>query len=239
MRAIVLAAGRGSRMGALGNDRPKCLVELAGKPLIERQTDALRRGGAEAIGVVTGYRAEMIDLPALVRFQNPRWAETNMVMSLAAAAEWLESGTVVVSYADIFYPATLVRELSAAPGDIVVAYDRNWRTLWSQRFADPLLDAETFRVDASGRLLEIGQRTRDIEAIKGQYMGLLKFTPNGWREVALEISSLDAMGRDRLDMTSLLSRLLGRGVVITTTPTQGGWGEIDSVSDLELYERMH
>ena len=81
MRAVILAAGRGSRMGPFGDDRPKCLIELAGKPLIERQIAALLRGGVEEIGVVRGYRAEMIKYPNVSYFANQRWAETNMVMS--------------------------------------------------------------------------------------------------------------------------------------------------------------
>src|SRR5580700_8119749 len=100
MRAVILAAGRGSRMGQFGDDRPKCLIELEGKPLIERQIAALRRGGADEIGVVRGYRAEMINVPGLSYFSNSRWAETNMVLSLAAAATWLRLGPVIVSYAD-------------------------------------------------------------------------------------------------------------------------------------------
>src|ERR1700730_10727107 len=111
MRAVILAAGRGSRMGQLGDERPKCLVEFAKRPLIERQIAALRGGGAQAVGVVRGYRADMIDLPDLTYFLNGRWAETNMVMSLAAAAEWLKTGPAIVSYADIFYKHEPVDEL--------------------------------------------------------------------------------------------------------------------------------
>ena len=95
---------------------PKCLVELDGKPLIERQIAALRRGGVDEIGVVRGYRAEMIDFPGLTYFDNDRWAETNMVMSLAAAARWLRAGPVIVSYADIFYRSELVRGSGAGSG---------------------------------------------------------------------------------------------------------------------------
>jgi hypothetical protein len=97
---------RGSRMGPLSDERPKCLVELGGRPLIERQIAALRRGGVGQIGVVRGYRAEMIDFPGLSYFANKRWAETNLVMSLAAAAPCLR-GSVIVSYADIFYRSEL------------------------------------------------------------------------------------------------------------------------------------
>jgi L-glutamine-phosphate cytidylyltransferase len=239
MRAVILAAGRGSRMAQLGEERPKCLVELEGRPLIERQIAALRRGGVDEIGVVRGYRAEMIDFPGLSYFANERWAETNMVMSLAAAAPWLRSGPVIVSYADIFYRAELVRGLAGAAGQLVISYDRAWRRLWTRRFADPLADAETFRMDAAGQLLEIGGKTTRIEDIEGQYMGLLKFTPPAWTVIEELLGTLDAPIRDRLDMTGLLRRLLaGKNLPIGTFATDGQWGEIDNPEDVALYQNM-
>jgi L-glutamine-phosphate cytidylyltransferase len=239
IRAVILAAGRGSRMGRLGGDRPKCLVELAGKPLIERQIAALRRGGVEEIGVVRGYRAELIDFPGLCYFANERWAETNMVMSLAAAAPWLRSGPVIVSYADIFYRSELVRGLASAPGQLVISYDRAWRRLWTRRFADPLADAETFRIHASGQLLEIGGKTTRIEDIEGQYMGLLNFTQPAWSAVEALLGTLDTAIRDRLDVTGLLRRLLTETQLpVSTFATDGQWGEIDNPEDLALYQNM-
>jgi choline kinase len=238
-RAVILAAGRGRRMGDLGDDRPKCLVELAGKPLIERQIAALRHGGIDEIGVVRGYRAGMIDLPGLSYFTNDRWAETNMVMSLAAAASWLRSGPVIVSYADIFYRGDLVRGLAGAPGQLVITYDRAWRRLWSRRFADPLADAETFRIDAAGQLLEIGGKTTRIDDIEGQYMGLLKFTPPAWSAAEALLGTLDESTRNRLDVTGLLRRLLaGKQLRIDTFGTDGHWGEIDNPEDVMLYQTM-
>jgi choline kinase len=238
MRGVILAAGRGSRLGHLTDDRPKCLVEIAGKALIERQVAALRRGGVEEIAVVRGYRAAMIDLPGLCYFANERWAETNMVMSLVAAAPWLHAGPAIVSYADIFYRSELVRGLAGAPGELAIAYDRAWRRLWTRRFADPLGDAETFRMDAAGRLLEIGGKTARMEEIEGQYMGLLRFTPAAWRAVEALLGTLAAPVRDRLDVTGLLRRLLAQGETIGTVGTDGQWGEIDNPEDVALYESM-
>jgi choline kinase len=239
MRAVILAAGRGSRLAHLGDDRPKCLVELEGRPLIERQIAALRRGGADEIGVVRGYRAEMIEFSGLSYFANERWAETNMVMSLAAASPWLRSGPVIVSYADIFYRSELVRGLAKAPGQLVIAYDRAWRRLWARRFADPLADAETFRLDGAGQVLEIGGKTRRIEDIEGQYMGLLKFTPPAWTAVEALLGTLEEPIRDRLDMTGLLRRLVtGHEIPIGTFATAGQWGEIDNPEDVALYQSM-
>lgn len=239
MRAIILAAGRGRRLGHLGDNRPKCLIELAGKPLIERQIAALRRGGVGDIGVVRGYRAEMIDIPGLSYFANNRWAETNLVMSLAAAAPWLRSGPVIVSYADIFYRSELVHGLAAAPGQLVISYDRDWRRLWTRRFADPLTDAETFRTNAAGQLLEIGCKTTRIEDIEGQYIGLLKFTPTAWCAVEELLSTLDVSIRNRLDGTGLLRRLVAeKKIPIGTFGTNGQWGEIDNAEDVLLYQKM-
>ena len=238
MRAVILAAGRGSRMGALAGDRPKCLVELAHKPLIRRQIAALHGGGISTIGIVRGYLGTMINIEDTTYFENPRWAETNMVMSLASAATWLRSDTVVISYADIFFGRDLVRDLAASSGDLVVAYDRSWRKLWTRRFDDPLSDAETFRTDARGNLIEIGRRTTQIDDIEGQYMGLLKFTPEAWRAVEAVLAAVDTKTRDGMDMTTLLRVLLDSGFPIKTVGIAGQWGEIDSSGDLELYEKM-
>jgi choline kinase len=239
MRGLILAAGRGSRMGTVGDNRPKCLVELDGGPLLDRQIAALRRGGADEIGIVRGYRSDMLSFPGLTYFDNKRWAETNMVMSLAAATEWLREGPVIVSYADIFYRGELIRGLVNAPGSLVISYDREWQRLWTRRFADPLSDAETFRIGASGELLEIGGKTTRIEDIEGQYMGLLKFTPAAWSAVEGVLATLDPPVRDKLDMTGLLRRLLAaKTVPIATFGTNSQWGEIDNPGDVELYQGM-
>jgi choline kinase len=162
-----------------------------------------------------------------------------MVMSLAAAAPWLCAGPIIVSYADIFYRSELVRGLAGAVGELVVSYDRAWRSLWTRRFADPLADAETFRIDAAGQLLEIGGKTTRIEEIEGQYMGLLKFTPEAWSAVERLLGTLEAPICNRLDMTGLLRRLLAANALpIGTFGTDGQWGEIDNPEDVTLYENM-
>lgn len=236
MKAIILAAGRGNRMGGLTDHIPKCLVELGGTPLLHWQIAAMRRAGIKEIAVVKGYNGARIDRRDLHCFENARWERTNMVMSLVCAASWLEGDSCLVSYADIVYHYAIVARLAAATGEIAITYDREWLKLWKMRFADPLADAETFRVDRGGRLVEIGGKTTNVEDIQGQYMGLLKFTPAGWKEIARYLESIRPEERDRLDMTSLIRRLLERGTRIETVAVDGGWCEVDSANDLELYQ---
>ena len=90
MKAIILAAGRGSRMKNMTNEQPKCLVDLNGKTLLERQLESLKKAGIEDIGIVTGYKHEMLKKYELVEFHNPLWEKTQMVSSLACASEWLK-----------------------------------------------------------------------------------------------------------------------------------------------------
>lgn len=236
MRALILAAGRGSRMRRLTAHKPKCLVELAGQTLLSWQIAALRTAGIQEIAVVRGYHAEALASPDYTVFDNPRWAQTNMVATLACADAWLQQGECVLSYADIVYHPDAVASLMRASGPIALTYDALWKHLWRERFEDPLRDAETFRCDDGGRLIEIGRRARTVDEIEGQYMGLLKINPEGWGTIQDYLSSLPANERDILDMTGLLGRLLSRGVPIQTVRVEGQWCEVDSEDDLETYE---
>lgn len=238
MRGLILAAGRGSRMADATADRPKALVALGGVPLLDWQLAALRDAGLDEIGLVRGYRGADFAGRDLTLFDNPRWAETNMVASLAMAQPWLATDTCVVSYADIFYPAEAVRRLMEAEGDIVLGYDPDWLSLWSRRFADPLADAETFRIDDRRRIREIGGRTGNASDVQGQYTGLFRLTPLGWSQIETYLATCAPDSSAKLDMTGLFRRLIDAGAAVTGVPIPGPWGEVDQQSDLPLYESM-
>lgn len=236
MKAIILAAGRGSRMGERTRDLPKCMAALAGRTLLEWEVSALRSAGIEDIVVVRGYRAETID-GDFGKLVNERWESTNMVRTLQVASPVLEAEPSIVSYSDIVYHPAHVRALASADdADIAITYDKSWYDLWSARFADPLSDAETF-LQEGGWLRTIGGRTADVREIQGQYMGLLRFAPSGW---ALASRKLEEIGEkaDKLDMTSLLRLLLADGAQVRAVPVEGRWCEADNQDDLALYETM-
>jgi choline kinase len=236
MKMIILAAGRGSRMEDLTADRPKCLVQLGGKALLDWQVDAARFIGIEDIYLVRGYRREKLNREDLNTIDNIRWNETNMVISLQCAASVLSISPCLISYGDIVYHPDILESLVGQQGDVVITYDLLWEELWAARFDHPLEDAESFKV-YDQRLVEIGRQVSYLDAIEGQYMGLLKLTPSGWQKVENKLDSLPDDICDSLDITTLLQLLLQDGIYIRCEPVKGRWCEVDSTFDLKLYER--
>ena len=223
-------------MQDLTDDRPKCLIELDGETLLSRQIRALRRGGASEIAIVTGYRREMLADKTDREFHNPRWAESNMVSSLATAAEWLQEAPCIISYSDIFYDSEAVRQLAESRAPLAITFDPNWLDLWTLRFGDPLLDAETFRISGDGDILEIGKRPSKLDEIEGQFMGLLRFTPEAWHELDTMRMGMRNDARDKLNMTAALQLIIEQGIRgVRGIRYSGDWGEVDSADDLRVY----
>jgi len=239
MKAIILAAGRGSRMGNMTADKPKCFAELSGHKLIEWQIAALKTAGIKDTFAIGGYRSKLLQAYLPVPYVNEKWIETNSVASLLCAHDVLSQETCVVSYSDIVYHpdhiTNLINQQEKARWDICLTYDLKWLELWSARAEDPLLDAETFS-ENGGIITDIGRKPQCLSEINGQYMGLLLFTPAGWSQVTSFLKTLSPERKAKIDMTSMLSELLNRNVKIGAVPIQGKWCEVDTIEDKEIYE---
>lgn len=236
LKAILLAAGRGSRMKGLTSESPKCLVPVQGRPLLEWQLQALRGAGLTDIGIVRGYKKELVAPSGVTFWDNDDWEKTNMLLSLARARDWLTRFDCVVCYSDILFSSGTIRLLERATTDIALPFNTGWRKHWEKRFADPLGDAETFRRSADGALVDIGGKARSLEEIEGQYMGILRFTPAGWKIVEDYLAGLEWEQKRRLDMTGLIRNLISK-TRINTIPVTDPWFEVDNEKDLEIAER--
>lgn len=238
MKALILAAGEGTRLRPFTLDRPKCLVEVGGVSLLDRQLAVLHGAGVQDVTLIGGYRAEMLERPGVALRLNPRFHETNMVWTLFCAEDDLR-GELILAYGDIVYSPGILRAVMASTDDIAVAIDLDWEQYWRARNEDPLSDAETLRMDPAGRLLEIGQKPVSLDQIEGQYMGLMKFSPRGLDTLrktfhgAREAGALRGKPPEKAYMTDLLQLMIDRGEKLTAVTVHGGWVEVDTVSDLQ------
>ncbi len=255
MKVIILAAGWGSRLRPLTDDKPKCMVEVKGKSIIERQLDVMRACGVcdKDITIVAGYRNDVL----WKRFQdteinfvvNEEFETTNMVCSLMCAKSLIEQGEdVIVSYGDIIYGEQAFRKILNASDDISVIVDDGWYAYWAKRCENPLDDAETLMFDADGYLTEIGQKTTKLADVQAQYIGLMRFRGAG-RKALLDLSA-EAKRRSehgeklwrtdrtyaKMYMTDLLQGLIDEGHKLRAVHIQRGWFEIDNLKDLKVAE---
>lgn len=239
MKTIILAAGRGSRLGERTKDRPKCMCTLQGRTLLDRCLESLAKAGVALadIGIVTGYRSEMFTVPGVTYFHSPDWEKTNMFWSLTMAQEWLEKEPCIVCYSDVVFSPEAFRMLVESSAPLAITYYTGYWDLWSRRMENPLEDLETFRLNAEGCLREIGKKPRSREEIQGQFMGLLRFTPESWGWVKETIRRPMAKTVEKLDMTTLLQELLQGGYPVQAIATGNLWLECDSEQDILAYER--
>lgn len=239
MKVIMLAAGRGARLRRLTETKPKPLIQVGERPLLGWLLDVVAAAGLSPPVLITGYRAEEFEIFGLETRRNYAWRTSNIVSSLLCARDILRAGPTLVSYTDILYHPDDLMRLAATSSSIAVAYDPLWADMWSRRFVDPLTDAETFKVDRKGRITDIGGRPDNIDAIDGQYVGLLKFEPEGWMSVERVLGRLDAGMIKMLDTTSLLRRcILEHSVPIQGVAMLSPWCEIDLPSDIEFADAV-
>lgn len=247
--AVILAAGDDGSLGDLTRDQPKCMLDIKGRTLLERQIDGLNESGIKDIAVVRGYRKESVDLPRLRFYDNDRFAETGELSSLLLAENEL-SGRLVCLYGDVIFDGSIIGRLLRAPGDIVLVVDRAWNDLRGSEVQPRprdlvLTEGETpsgprfVPTGASSSLKRIGQHLPAEEA-NGEFVGILMLSPEGARQVTELARELraghsgafhEAESLDRANLTDLLQELIARGHTIDCIDVYKGWMEVDTFED--------
>ena len=250
MNAIILAAGKGERLRPLTENKPKCLVKLFGKSLLEWQIETFHKLGIDDITVVTGYKSNLIKFPEITNLENKKYDSTNMVETLFCAEEKLKNSTIV-SYGDILFESKILSNLIKSSSDFSIVVDKNWLDYWKLRFKMPLDDAESLQMDSENFITDIGQKVKNIEEIQAQFIGLMKFQNEGI-DILKNFYSLSKeqakFGVNPLNpnilftqsyMTDLLRGLINYGCKLKAIPINNGWLEIDSINDYNLYQEKY
>ncbi len=237
LKAILLVAGEGKRLRPFTVDRPKCMVEVDGISLIDRQLSILKMEGVDNIVMIGGYKAEMLKREGIKLKLNNEYYKTNMLWTLFSAEEELD-GDVIVSYGDIVYSRKILQALIKSTADIAITIDKEWENYWRARNDNPLDDAETLKLREDGTIIEIGKKPNSIDDIEGQYMGLMKFSARGVKDIkevfyaAKKDISLLGRAVENAYMTDLLQAAINMNKIVTSIPISDLWVEVDTTEDL-------
>jgi L-glutamine-phosphate cytidylyltransferase len=232
MKAIILSAGQGSRLGHMVDDTPKCLIDFNGRSLLDRQLDTLKANGVHEAVVVTGFHDELVDEaigrrsggPRVRTVFNPFYQVADNTGSLYMAREELSGDCLVWNGDTLVSNALMSRVVGNDRSGICVTIDRkDW------------YDEDDMKVVVSdnGRLRAIGKRI--AEGVNGESIGLLAFRAGG---AELFRDSIEQAMRTKEGTTIWYLRVihhLAQNAEVWTLDINGEeWGEVDFPADVEI-----
>ncbi len=240
VKVIIVAAGLGSRLEFLTLDRPKCLLELGEKSILQRQLDIYNKAKISDISIVIGYLKECFTLPNLSYFENDDYKENNILNSLFCAEEKI-SGDVIISYSDIVFDSGILSELICSPHDISIVVDVDWRDSYIGRQDHPISEAEIVCLGDDFRVSRIGKGCAPISEANGEFIGMMKLSETGAEifkhhfHVAKKVFKNKPFQRAKTFkqayLTDLIQEMIDQDVKVHYVLVKGGWKEIDTVED--------
>jgi choline kinase len=255
-RAILIAAGRGKRLGAHTEDIPKCMVQVGGKPILGWVWDAFRSAGIEELVVIRGYRGDVLEgfvralTPNVCFVDNTGWQTNNVLLSLACARAYLDR-PCLISYSDIIFTPAVARAATASPAELALVIDREFRVIYEGRTEHPLEEGEVSDLMPDGSVARVGKRALPAAEAVGEFIGLAKLGARGVVTVARTLDSLARRydGRDHAPfqraqayrnayLTDLWQELIDGGIRLDPVLIEGCWREIDTGQDLERARQL-
>ena len=239
-KAIIIAAGLGSRLGELTKEIPKCMLKLNGKSLLQRQVEAFSKNGIKDVSVIRGYLKEKINLKGIKYYENPDYERNNVLNSLFYAEKEL-NGNVIVSYSDIIFSPKIVERLLESNADISIVVDVDWRGSYTNRKDHPIEEAENVIFDANHAVVDIGKIMTNRGDVHGEFIGMMKFSPKGaeifkkhfhrakqlfWNKPFQKCKKFQ-----NAYLTDILKDMAELGVPIHSVIIEQGWKEIDTIED--------
>lgn len=247
MRAIIIGAGRGSRLMPTTADSPKCFAEIAGKRMLDWAVDAFVQNGISDIGFIGGYRIETVQAayPQFTFRHNTDWPNNNILASLLYAED-LMNEPFVCCYSDVLFTPGIVKSVLECEAEIALAVDTGWLTRYEHRTEHPSDDAEKVTIE-NGAVTQIHREIPE-QVAHGEFIGLAKFSEAGaaslrdlYHRRRLEFAGRpyrEARVFEKAYLIHLLQDMIESGATMAHVDTPGGYIEVDTQQDFE-YAREH
>ena len=247
MRAIIIGAGRGSRLMPTTADSPKCFAEVAGQRILDWTLDAFREAGIDDVCFIGGYRIDMVReaYPHCTFRHNADWERNNILLSLFHAEDLMDQ-PFVCCYSDILFSPQALESLLAQDDDAALLVDTEWLDRYRQRTEHPADDAEKVTV-SNGSVTKVHRSIDETDAY-GEYIGVAKFSQAGAERLREHYHRCrkehagkpfrEAKSFEKAYLIHLFQEMIEAGETFAHADTPGGYIEIDTQQDFE-YARAH
>lgn len=255
MKAVILAAGRGSRIKPLSDNLPKSLLKINGKSILQTNIETIRSCGIDDIVIVKGYKAEMVNFSGIRYYVNKAFKDTEQLVSFFCAKKEMDN-PFLLFFGDVLFRKSVLAGLIKTEGDIVLAVDTCWKEIyknkqgydWDRIRGQDLLWGENSRINKIGNCLKIQHyETHAFEAF-AEWVGLAKFSKKGAKLCVDMYNNLLASGDGfkfpgEISMVCakiihLLQELIVRNHKLTFFDIKNtdNWKEINTLKDLKIAE---
>lgn len=247
MRAIIIGAGRGSRLMPTTENAPKCYAEIRGKRILDWTVEALRDGGCSEICFIGGYRIETVkrDYPHFQFRENPDWPDNNILVSLMCAEDLMDR-PFVTAYSDILFTPEIVHGLIDCPAELALGIDTDWREHYRPRTQHPPHDAEK-AITAGAKVLKV-HRGIPYDDATGEFIGVAKFGSEGARRFRdfYHRRKAEFWGKPYREAASfqkaylihMFQDMIEQGIPFGHADTPGNYREIDTQEDMNLAQTL-
>ena len=239
-KALIIAAGLGSRLKKHTENLPKCMLDFGGKTLLQRQLDSYKKNGIKDISLIRGYKKEKINYKGIKYFENNDYKNNNILNSIFYA-EKVINGNIIISYSDILFDSSVVERTLNSDHDISVVVDIDWRGYYVGRKDHPISEAENVIFNSNNEVEKIGKINTGNEEVHGEFIGMIKLSNRGTeifkehfnrlKKIYLNKPFQRAKIFQKAYLTDFIQELVDIGVKVHCIIIESGWKEIDTVED--------
>jgi len=239
-KVIIIAAGKGSRLGSLTKNLPKTLLRINDKSMLDHQVDIYNKSGLTDINIIVGYQNDKFKNRCETIIHNEEYEKNNILESLFCA-EKIIVGDCIISYSDIIFKSRIVKKLAKDNNPITIVVDTEWKKSYIGRTMHPISEAEKVHFDNSHDLLKIGKDI-SLEDTDGEFIGMLKLNSEGaeifkkfYRSAKAKYNNnnkfFSALSFRKAYITDFLSYLIYNKITVRCMTMEGDWMEIDTPQD--------
>ena len=239
-KALIIAAGFGSRLKHHTDNLPKCMLDFGGKTLLQRQLDAYKKNSIKDIAIIKGYKKEKINYKDIKYFENTDFKNNNILNSIFYAEDFI-NGNIIISYSDILFDNVVVNRALKSNHDISVIVDIDWRGYYVGRKDHPISEAENVIFNSNNEVEKIGKINTGNEEVHGEFIGMIKLSNRGCEVFKENFHRLKkiywnkpfqrAKIFQKAYLTDFIQELVDIGIKVHCVIIESGWKEIDTVED--------
>ena len=239
-KALIIAAGLGSRLKKHTENLPKCMLDFGGKTLLQRQLDTYKKNKISDISLIKGYKKEKINYKGIKYFENNDYKNNNILNSLFYA-EKIINGNIIISYSDILFDPSVVERTLKSDHDISVVVDIDWRGYYVGRKDHPISEAENVIFNSNNEVEKIGKINTGNEEVHGEFIGMIKLSNRGTEIFKEHFHRLKkiywnkpfqrAKIFQKAYLSDFIQELVDIGIKVHCVIIESGWKEIDTVED--------